>query len=134
MDSNPLPHILYVDDEQANLRVFKFAFQREYKVSIASTGKEALELLNTEKIDLIITDQKMPKMTGIELLKLVAEAHPYVMRMIMSGHSEMEEVSEAEDRIGIDRYIQKPWSHDPLKKILEEEFTRYFAKQRSAHG
>jgi YesN/AraC family two-component response regulator len=69
--------VLYIDDEESNLRVFKNTFRREFCIYLASSASEGMEVLNNEKIDVIITDQRMPGKTGVELLKEIHENSRY---------------------------------------------------------
>ncbi|MEL6943126.1 MAG: response regulator, partial [Bacteroidota bacterium] len=79
-------HLLYVDDEEDNLFAFKAVFRRYHQVSLAVSGKDALELLENKQIDILISDQRMPSMTGVELLEIVRKKHPDIIRMILTGY------------------------------------------------
>ncbi len=119
-------NILYVDDEEINLKVFKETFKRDYNVFTASTGREALQLIDDHKdIDLVITDQRMPEMTGTELLEKVVVKNPQMLRMIMTGHSDLEVIVKAVNEYGIDQYITKPWNADNLKETLDALLASY---------
>ncbi len=112
-------NILYVDDEEINLRVFKSTFKKHYNVYTCLSGPEALDLLQTEKIDLIITDQRMPKMNGTELLGKIVPKHPNILRMIMTGFSDLEVIITAVNNFGIHQYITKPWEYQELKETID---------------
>jgi len=111
--------ILYVDDEKPNLRGFKSTFRRHYKVYTALGAEEALDILKEKKVDLVITDHRMPGLTGTELLKIVYEMNPEIIRMILSGFIKFDELQEASDSFGIHDFIGKPWDFDELKGIFE---------------
>lgn len=113
-------NILYVDDEEVNLRIFERAFNKFYQVYTAPSGQDALEILKKHRMDLIMTDQRMPNMTGVELLLRVVPKYPNMVRMIMTGFSDEEAIMEVDDKVGLDRYLVKPWNKDELK----EEFDR----------
>lgn len=117
--------VLYVDDEPVNLRIFQHAFKRDYNVFTASNGYDALELLNENKIDLIITDQQMPKMSGVDLLAKIVPKHPGIIRMIMTGFSDIGAIIRAVNEFGLDKYLVKPWDRDQLKA----EFDKALAKK-----
>ena len=119
-------NILYVDDEETNLRIFKYAFQRDYKVFLALNGKDAIEIMKDNDIHLIITDQRMPVMTGVDLLKKVVPKHPKVVRMIMTGFSDVGVLIDAVNDIGINKYLKKPWDRNDLKTTLDNELERSF--------
>jgi response regulator RpfG family c-di-GMP phosphodiesterase len=102
-------NILYVDDEQHNLNSFKAAFRRHYNVYTALGAKEGIEVLNTNPIHLIITDQRMPEMTGVEFLEKAIGLYPETIRMILTGFSDVEDIIRAINTGRIYRYITKPW-------------------------
>lgn len=110
--------ILYIDDEEDNLIVFKSAFRRFYKVYTANSGEEGLQILNTEDIALVITDQRMPRMTGVQFLQSLPEDKD-VIRMILTGYSDVEAIIEAINTGKVYRYITKPWSKEELKVTLD---------------
>ena len=112
--------ILYVDDEQSNLRIFKDAFRRDFEVRLAESGDQALELLKQEVADVVITDQQMPEMTGVELLKEInmrfSEIPPN--RLILSGYAKNEEIEKAFIEYKLFKFLSKPWDYEELKKII----------------
>lgn len=107
--------ILYVDDEPVNLRIFQHAFKRDYHVHTALNGFDALDIVNEKNIDLIITDQQMPRMSGVDLLAKVVPKHPSIVRMIMTGFSDIGAIIRAVNEFGLDKYLVKPWDRDQLK-------------------
>lgn len=111
-------HILYVDDEQDNLIAFKAVFRRHYKISLALSGAEAVTKMDSEPIDLIISDQRMPKMTGVELLENVRNTHPDVIRMVLTGYSDVQAIIDAINKGQVYHYITKPWDVDELRVIM----------------
>lgn len=112
--------VLYVDDEEVNLRIFERAFRNYYEVHTCISGADAIELLKKVPIDLIMTDQRMPGMTGVELLLKIVPSYPNIVRMIMTGFSDEEEILRVDDEVGLDRFMVKPWNKNELK----EEFDR----------
>lgn len=112
--------ILYVDDEYQNLRSFKAWFRRFYVIHTAQSGEEALEIMRKEQIDLIITDQRMPEMTGVELLEKVLAEFPTSIRMILTGYSDLSAIIQAINKGKIYYYITKPWDHDALKIVIDK--------------
>ena len=130
--------ILYVDDEPENLTGFKFVFRKEYDVLLANSGNEALDVLKEETdkgdpIQLVITDQRMPKMRGVDLLEKVAQTYPDTMRMIVTGYSDMEAVMDAINKGGAFRYMTKPWDPDHLKEAIEQALQTYHLRVENAH-
>ncbi len=112
-------NILYVDDEIINLKVFKETFKRYYNVFLAQSGKEGLKILDEVKIDLVITDQRMPEMSGTKFLEKVVHKYPEVLRMIMTGHSDLEVIIESINDFGVHQYITKPWNSESLKNTFD---------------
>ncbi|MEL6251375.1 MAG: adenylate/guanylate cyclase domain-containing protein [Bacteroidota bacterium] len=111
--------ILYVDDEVDNLRVFKAAFRRKYKIELASSAEEGIRILKEKPIDLIITDQRMPEITGVEFLKKVVPLYPDTVRMVLTGYSDLSAIVEAINLGQIYRYIGKPWDEEELNVAIE---------------
>ncbi|RYD80056.1 MAG: response regulator [Sphingobacteriales bacterium] len=122
MQDNEKYNILYVDDEQDNILVFKSAFRRHYNVFTATSGREGMQLLAKNNVSIIITDQRMPQMTGVEFLQSLPD-QPENMRMILSGYSDMKDIVEAINIGKIFRYVSKPWSFEELKKTIDESIT-----------
>lgn len=130
--------ILYVDDEPENLTGFKFVFRKTYEILLANSGQEALTLLKERKeqgkpIQLVISDQRMPKMRGVDLLEQVALNYPDTMRMIVTGYSDMEAVMDAINKGGAFRYLTKPWDADQLSEAIEQALQTYRLRVENAH-
>lgn len=132
-------HLLLIDDEPNNLTVLADFLGRHYTVHTAESGQEGLELLKQFPICLIITDQRMPEMTGVEFLQESSVEHPDTVRIILTGYSDMDDIVEAINTCGIYRYITKPWDENELlitvKRALElfdlEEQNRQLVKELS---
>lgn len=110
--------ILYVDDEVNNLTSFKASFRRDYKVFTAESGKAGLEILKDNPVELIITDQRMPEMTGIEFLENVLLLYPDPIRILLTGYADITAVVDAINKGQIYRYISKPWNEQELGIII----------------
>ncbi len=124
-------HILYVDDEEDNLIAFKAVFRRHFQVHLAQSGQDALNLLDQQNIDLIISDQRMPKMTGVELLEQVRVRFPDIIRMVLTGYSDVQAIIDAINKGKIYHYITKPWDVDELKIIMENALETYMLKKKN---
>lgn len=111
--------ILYVDDEEQNLVSFRATYRRDYKIFTANSGKEGLELMAKNTINLVITDQRMPEMTGIQFLEKVIPEYPDTIRMVLTGFSDIEVIIEAINTGRVFRYINKPWDDTELKMTIE---------------
>ncbi len=112
-------NILYVDDESDNLLAFRSVFRRFFNIYTAPGGSEALELLQNQPIDLVLSDQRMPQMTGVELLENIMQNYPEMVRMIVTGFSDLKPIEDAIKDGKIVQYIMKPWDVEELKSIIE---------------
>jgi LytS/YehU family sensor histidine kinase len=111
--------ILYVDDEVHNLISFNATFRREYKILTAPGGKEGLQILNEKKVHLVLSDQRMPGMTGVDFLEQVYQQFPETIRMIITGFSDIDAVIGAINKGGVNRYITKPWDEREMRMTIE---------------
>jgi len=124
--------ILIVDDELANLRLLERLFRRDYNVISAPNGIEAMRLLEQHDVALIITDQRMPGMSGIELLKRTASLRPHMVRIILTGFIDVGALVEAINCGQIYKYVTKPWNNDELRLTVERALQHYDTN-RSRH-
>jgi len=117
--------VLYVDDEENNLISFRATFRLKYTVYTALNGDQALELVREKPIDIIITDQRMPKMTGVELLEQIIKVNPEPMRILLTGYADMSAVVDAVNKGKIFHYLSKPWSEEELSETIERAYAIY---------
>jgi GAF domain-containing protein/class 3 adenylate cyclase/ActR/RegA family two-component response regulator len=118
---NSKPKILVVDDEPDNLDLLYRTFYRDYKVFKASSGRDALLLLATEgDISVIISDQRMPAMSGTEFLSLTATKYPDIIRIILTGYTDVEDLVEAINTGKVFKYVTKPWEAEELKTVVRQ--------------
>ena len=110
--------ILYVDDEAVNLAGFKALLRRDFIVHAAYSAKEGLEILKVNKVDIIVSDQSMPEMTGVEFLEIAAKEYPDTRRIILSGYAELKEIEDAKERGDVHKFLSKPLNVKELKKII----------------
>ncbi len=129
MESKPKINVLYVDDEENNLFSFKATFRLKYKVFTAINGNDAMDIINNNDIQIIITDQRMPGMTGVEFLEKVIETHPNPMRILLTGYTDMSAVVEAVNKGKIFYYLNKPWSEKEIDDIIAKAYEIYLNKQ-----
>jgi len=120
--------ILYVDDEENNLFSFKATFRIKYKVLTAISGSEALEILEKNQVHIIITDQRMPEMTGIEFLEKVLEKFPDPMRVLLTGYADMNAVIDAVNKGKIFHYLAKPWNEEELDLTINRAYEKYLER------
>jgi serine phosphatase RsbU (regulator of sigma subunit) len=124
-------NILYLDDEQSNLEIFRISFKREYNVFTAIDHEQAFEILRNHPIHLILTDQQMPGMKGTEFLEKTLKDYPDIIRMILTGYADISVVMDAVNKCGIYRYITKPWERDDMKMTLETALESYKLKEEN---
>lgn len=123
--------ILIVDDEPANLRTLARLFRDQYHVLTAGSGTEALELLDQHDVALLITDQRMPGMTGIQLLKNTVSLRPRMVRMILTGYTDIEALVEAINCGHVYRYVTKPWNNDELRLTVKRALEHFETHKKS---
>ena len=124
-------NILYIDDEQNNLSAFKANFRRDFNVFLALSAKEGTEILKNNDIHIILTDQRMPDMTGVEFLSSIIEEFPNPIRILVTGYTDMEALVNAVNKGHIFKYISKPWDNEKLKEILFKAFEVYQLKKKN---
>lgn len=112
--------VLFVDDEERILRSLKMLFRSQYRVVTTIDGNEALDVLRRERVDVIVSDQRMPKMTGVELLRAAKELSPRSMRILLTGYSDLAAIVGSVNDGEIYRYISKPWTAEEIKRIVAE--------------
>jgi response regulator RpfG family c-di-GMP phosphodiesterase len=111
--------ILAVDDEPANLRMIERLLRKDYRVLTAASGEEALEILNHNTVDLIITDQRMPGMSGTELLRESLQTNPDATRIILTGFTDVEALIEAINSSRVYQFVSKPWDPLYLRSVID---------------
>lgn len=121
-------NILYIDDEQNNLISFKATFRIKYNVYTAISGEEAKKVLESNPIDIIITDQRMPNMTGVEFLESILEKYPDPMRILLTGYADMNAVIDAINKGKIFHYLTKPWNEEELDMTIKRAYDVYRLK------
>ncbi|MBV9960308.1 MAG: HDOD domain-containing protein, partial [Acidobacteria bacterium] len=121
--------VMVVDDEPANLRLLERLFRRNYEVVTANSGDEALKLLEQHDVAVIITDQRMPGMTGIELLQRAAEMRPHTVRIILTGYTDVEALVEAINCGQVYKYVAKPWNNDDLRLTVTRALEHHKASK-----
>lgn len=123
--------ILYVDDEEQNLVAFRASFRRYYEIFTARSGRDAIELLRTQEVEVVISDQRMPGMTGVQLLEQILAEFPDPIRMVLTGYSDVEAIINAINKGKVSYYITKPWNPKELKLILENALEAQFLKREN---
>lgn len=117
--------ILCVDDEADNVDALERLFRRKYNVYKATSGKEALQILKQNQMTVIISDQRMPQMTGVELLAESLKTHPQAIRILLTGYTDIESIVKAINNGQVYRYVTKPWDSVDLTNAVDKAVERY---------
>lgn len=126
--------LLLVDDEENVLISLKRILRREgYKILTASSGEEGLEILAKNTVNVLLSDQRMPGISGVEFLHRVKIMYPDVVRMILSGYTEVGTLTEAINKGEIYQFITKPWENESIIALIREAFVRYDMMKRSTN-
>jgi len=115
--------ILFVDDERAVLRsLYRLFRERDYDIFLADNGDEALRIFANKDVDLVVADMRMPNMNGHQLLRKVKEQYPLVMRLILSGYSQEQEIFKSLLDGSARMYVLKPWDNETMVRIVDNIF------------
>lgn len=112
--------ILFVDDEERVVRLLKMMFRNIYDVYTATGGSQALEIMAVHNIDVLVSDQRMPNMTGIELLASARTSSPDTVRILLTGYSDLVAIIGAVNEGEVYRFLNKPWNQQEITSVLAE--------------
>ena len=112
------PTILFVDDEERILRSLRMLFAQRYNVKMTTDGYVALRMLAEEKIHVLVSDQRMPVMAGVDLLRQAKDIAPNTMRLLLTGYSDMESILGSINEGEVFRFISKPWDAEAIKATV----------------
>ena len=111
--------ILYVDDEPSNLIVFEAAFEEQFHVHTCDSAEEALEFLRTHPVPVVVADQRMPDMTGVEMFARMRTSYPHTQRVILSGFADTDAIIDAINKGQVFQFVRKPWQRVELLTVLQ---------------
>jgi two-component system response regulator HupR/HoxA len=114
-----LSTILAVDDEPAILQLTRWTLKRKHEVLIAPSGEEALQILEAQPVDMVVSDLRMPGMSGLELLAIVRERWPKAIRVLATAYTTHEDTLRAVQEVGIYKLLAKPWLPEELVEVVE---------------
>src|SRR5438093_4442430 len=117
--------ILVVDDEPDVVRSVKDLLRLDYRVLGATRATEALELMQKEPVQVVMSDQRMPEMSGVEFLRRAREMRPDAVRLLFTGYADIRAVIDAINQGNVYRYITKPWDPDELQTVIREACERH---------
>jgi diguanylate cyclase len=122
--------LLIVDDEPSTLAALRRQLRRQgYRVLTAESGREGLELLAVNSVQVVLADQRMPEMSGSKFLGLVKDLYPDTVRIILSGYTDLQAVTDSVNRGAVYKFLSKPWDDDELEECLRDAFRRYHASR-----
>jgi len=117
--------VLFVDDDEAILRSLEMGLLDEsYNKLFAKSSKEALEILKQKRVHVIVTDMRMPEMTGLELLRMAKKENPHIIGMVLSGYGDTSALQAAVDQGEIFKLIPKPWKLGKLERFIRQALIR----------
>jgi response regulator RpfG family c-di-GMP phosphodiesterase len=117
--------VLVVDDEPDVVRSVKDLLRLDYRVLTATRAPDGLGLIEKEEVHIVMTDQRMPEMTGVEFLRRLRHDHPEAIRLIFTGYADLKTVIDAINQGSVYRYITKPWDPDELQAIIKQAAEHY---------
>src|SRR5690606_18705092 len=123
--------VLYIDDEKDNLLAFKASFRRLFDLYLAGSAKEGIRILRRHAIEVVIADQRMPEMTGVEFFESILNEYPNPMRILLTGYSDINAVKDAINKGQVYRYISKPWDEFELKITIEDAYHFYQLREQN---
>ena len=125
--------MLIIDDETSNLRTLERLFRREYEVLTAASAVEAMMLLQQHDVALLICDQRMPEMNGIELMARTVKLRPHMVRILLTGYTDVSSLIEAINSGHVYKYVTKPWVNEDLL-ITVARALEHYETNRSRHN
>lgn len=121
--------LLYLDDERDELESFRSLYRRVFDVHIASTPERAYEIMKAEDVHVVLTDQRMDLMTGVEFLESIVEDHPDPVRILVTGYSDITAVINSINQGRVYKYISKPYPREAMQKSIENAAEVYFLRK-----
>ena len=118
-------NVLYIDDEPAYLTAFRASFRRAYNVFTAKSAEEAMNILRKRSIQVIISDNRMPGVSGIEFFTSILTQHKYPVRILLTAYRDLNEAVEAINSAHVYKFILKPWNESEMETIINEAYTKY---------
>jgi K+-sensing histidine kinase KdpD len=128
---NEKPAVLYVDDLRVNLILFNETFKKDFDITLTEYPREALKILEEKEIQVVVSDQRMPEMTGIELFEIVAEKYPDIRRYLLTAFTDAETVIEAVNVGRIHGFIKKPLNVNEIRDKINSSLEVYFLRKKN---
>ncbi|MCF0059997.1 hybrid sensor histidine kinase/response regulator [Dyadobacter chenwenxiniae] len=128
MSEKPIS-ILYIDDEEHNLHSFKASFRKQYDITIASSVVEAEEILENRDFCIILADQRMPIMTGVQFFEKIRTKYPKPIRILITGHTDIGAAIDAINKGEVFRFIDKPWDYNYVENAISHAYDIYKTRE-----
>ena len=123
--------MLYVDDLPMNLKLFEATFKNDFDIILTESPKEALKILEDHEIQVLVSDQRMPEMTGTELLEIVSEKYPDIRRYLLTAYTDTETVIEAVNKGKVHGYIKKPMDAEDVRQSINSSLEVYQLRKKN---
>lgn len=124
-------NVLYIDDELINLKAFQANYRRVFKVFTARSASEGREVMENNDIKVVLSDQRMPEMTGVEFFESIINDFPDPIRILITAFSNIQAVIDAINKGHVYRYITKPWDKDELQSVIEKAYEVYRLREEN---
>lgn len=130
MEENTI-NVLYIDDEPNNITSFRAAFRRLFNIFTAESAEEGRKILEKETIQVILSDQRMPKMTGIEFFQSILVSHPDPIRILITGYTDINAVIDAINVGQVYKYLSKPWNEEEVKNTIYKSYEVFDLRRKN---
>lgn len=121
MSDEPI-RVLYLDDEEPNLFSFKAAFRRDFDVHVCDEPHKAVRMLDEHDFHVVLSDQRMPRISGVEFFELIMPDHPDVSRVLVTGYADTDAVVDAINKGQVYRFVSKPWNEEELRQVIRSAY------------
>jgi response regulator RpfG family c-di-GMP phosphodiesterase len=125
-------NVLYIDDEPHNLTAFKAAFRRDYNIYLAESAEEGKSVLDKHNIHVILSDQRMPGVTGIEFFQSILNTYPEPIRILITGYTDVNAVIDAINLGQVYKYLTKPWNENDIRIFIDKAFEVFRLRRENA--
>ena len=123
--------VLYIDDELSNLQAFGAVFRREFNILTAPSAGEGLEILETNEVHVILCDQRMPEVTGVQFFETVLHRFPKPIRILITGFADINVVIDAINKGEVYKYLTKPWNADDIRNFIIKAYEVYALREEN---
>ena len=124
--------VLYLDDEEPNLFSFKAAFRRDFEVHTCDEPHKAVRMLDEHEFHVVLSDQRMPRISGVEFFELIMPDHPDISRVLVTGYADTDAVVDAINKGQVYRFVSKPWNEEELRGVIKSAYALNRSRVSSA--